>query len=407
MGNRDCIMQQEQLNILKNLSGADFKFVPADKNKFGIKYYEYKCDTDAKYWNISGGFNQNNIIYRCIEHNDGLPSIIVLENELDGMRYDIVNDGKISNIETLKPIGKLNNNDIFLEPILTTDGNYATIVSAWGRVIAVVNINGKRLPFYVSSGAAKKDIEYGIPSGKWYPLLGMSEKWLNKMPDMLHNPYSELDKVCDILEQKFPAEKMNQDNSKGLFPSANHDNLIKVSNFDFPEGVSLTEYGNAVYVKNYCVYLPQIIDGWRSNQKNFLDVSDGRLASTGQKILNKIQKMKLFCGSKLQGDYIWFYPIEDNKYEYVKYHGFDSDEGIKVALQNIGIYGVYITHQNEKGFGIPVSVFVDYFEQQKLKNFDMGIDRVNKSCNVNNKGKKEGNNASNSLLKRFVGFFKD
>ena len=141
-------MQQEQLNVLKNLSGADFKFVPADKNKFGIKYYEYKCDTDTKYWDISGLFNQNNIVYRCIEHDDGLPSIIVLENELDGIRYDVVRDSKILNLEMLKPIGKLNNNDIFLEPVLTTDNKYATIVSAWGRAIAIVNINGRRLPFY-------------------------------------------------------------------------------------------------------------------------------------------------------------------------------------------------------------------------------------------------------------------
>ena len=399
-------MQQEQLNVLKNLSGADFKFVPADKNKFGIKYYEYKCDTDTKYWDISGLFNQNNIVYRCIEHDDDLPSIIVLENELDGIRYDVVRDSKILNLEMLKPIGKLNNNDIFLEPVLTTDNKYATIVSAWGRAIAIVNINGRRLPFYVSSGAAKKDIEYGIPSGKWYPLLGMSERWLNKMPDMLHNPYSELDKVCDILEQKFPAKKMNQDASKGLLPYTNHDNLIKTANFDFPEGVSLTERGNPSYIKNYCVYLPQIIDAWRSKPTDFLNVSDGVLASQGQKILNKIQKMKILCGSKLQGDYIWFCPIEDNKYYYVKSDGFDTDEGIRAALNNMGIYSFYTTHKNEQGFGIPVSVFVDYFEQQKRKKIEKGIEKLNTSYKENNKDTTK-NIIDNPLLKKFIGLFKD
>ena len=199
---------------------------------------------------------------------------------------------------------------------------------------------------------------------------------------------------------------MNQDSSKDLLPYANHDNLIKTANFDFPEGVSLTEWGNPSYIKNYCVYLPQIIDAWRSKPTDFLNVSNGVLVSQGQKILNKIQKMKILCGSKLQGDYIWFYPIEDNKYYYVKSHGFDTDEGIRAALNNMGIYSFYTTHQNEQGFGIPVSVFVDYFEKQKRKKIEKGIEKLNTSYKENNKDTTK-NIIDTPLLKKFIGLFKD
>ena len=397
-------MQQEQLNILKNLSGVDFKFITPKENRFGIKYYEYKCNTDAEYWDITGKLNQYpEIIYRCIE-NSQTPSVIVLENELDAAKYDNITENRIADSVSLEPIGKIHGKDIFLEPILTLDNKYYTIVSAWGRAITVVNINGHRLPFYVSSGVTGKEQEYGIKSGKWYPLQGISERWLNKMPDMLNNPYTELDEVCNILEQKFPAIDLRQDAAKGLLPYANISNLLQTANFNFPEGVAISEYTNHTYIKNHCVYLPQIIDAWRSKPNDFLNVSDGILASHGQKILNKIQKMEILCGSKLQEDHIWFYPIEDNKYFYAKYDGFDTDEGIRAALNNMGIYSVYTTRQNEQGFGIPVSVFVDYFEQQKHK----GIENLNTpQPTLHKENNKEKKKLDNSYVKRFVGLFKD
>lgn len=398
-------MQQEQLKVLKDLSGVDFKFVPTNKNEFGIKYYEYQCNNAAEYWDITGKLNQYpEIVYRCIEHEDkNRPSVIVLENELDTTKYDNIIENKIIDPEMLKPIGKINGNDVFLEPILTIDNKCSTIVSAWGRAIAVVNINGRRLPFYVSSGASGKEHEYGIPSGKWYPLQGMTESWLNKMPNMLNNPYPELNQVCDSLEHKFPAAKMKQDAAKNLLPFANHESLLKNANFDFPEGASITEYTNEIYVKNHCIYLPQIIAAWRSEPNDFFNVSNGVLASTGQKILNKVQKMGLFCGSKLKGDYIWFYPIEDNEYEYVKYNKVDTDDGIRAALWNIGINSAYTTTQNERGFGIPVYVFVEYFEQQKRKEFEKGLEKLTKNHGA---GPKE-NTIPSSILKKITEFFKD
>lgn len=184
-----------------------------------------------------------------------------------------------------------------------------------------------------------------------------------------------MDQVCEILEQKFPGKKMKQDASNGLLPVADIQNLLQIANFNFPEGVALTEYTNYAYVKNYCVYLPEIINAWRSKPVDFLNIYDGVLASVGHKILKKVQKLQLFCSVTLQDDYIWFKPIEDNTYEYVTYAGFDTDDGIYKGLLNLGIALPYITKNDTRGFGISVQDFVNYFTRQKQQAFEKASEK--------------------------------
>ncbi len=375
--------QQTQLETLHRWSGVDFKFVQTNENKFGLRYYEHKCKSDDEYQSIAERFNDYNFcnadgfIYRCLEHDDHTCSIIVLENELDTKKYDnITMYNRITDLSELQPIGKLGENDVFLEPILTSDGKYSTIVERGLRAIAVVNINGRRLPFYISSGKSGKEQEFGIPSGKWYPLQGISSGWLNKMPDMLHTPYPELDTVCNILEQKFPAIKLKHDALNGKLPKANANDLLKIANFEFPEGVSFSEYGGYSLVKNHCVYLPQIITAWRSKPNDFLNVRKGILAVPGQEILNKIQEMRLFCGSMIDGDCIWFYPIDDS--EYIASAGFDNNLGIESALYKLGIDYQIIEKSGRKGFGVPISCFVDYFSRQKREKYERASEQFTK-----------------------------
>ena len=395
-------MQQEQLNALKDITGVDFKFVPANKNKFGIKYYEYKCNTDTEYWDITGLLNEHDtIIYRCIEHPDKKCSVIILENKLDAKRYDNISEKHISNTDELKPIGKINGNDVFLEPILTLDNKCETIIVRGGRAITIVNINGHRLPFYVSSGASGKEQEYGIPSGKWYALQGISPRgWLNKMPDMMNNPYPELDQICNILEQKFPAAKLKNDALKNLLPIANDKELLDAANFGFPEGMPPSEYTNYTYIKNHCVYLPQIIDAWRSKPTDYLNIQNGILASQGQKILNKVQKMKLFCASKLDGDYIWFYPIEDNDYNYVKHFGVDTVQGIKNSLCNNGISGPFAL--NKKGVGVPLYALADYFVHRHQE-----LEKASQKIRIKETKKLEKKETFQTMFRKFFGLSKD
>lgn len=397
-------MQHEQLEILKYISGVNFNFVPLNQNNFNIKYYEHKCTNDEEYQEIAGRLNEHaGIVYRCLEYPDKSASVIVLESESDAKRFDSIVFNGISNKDDLKPIGKINGNNVLLEPILTSHKKYATIVETGGRAIAVVNINGRRLPFYVSSGASGKEQEFGIPSGKWYPLQGVSEVgWLNKMPNMLQNPYPELDQICTMLEQKFPANKLKQEALKGLLPSANRTELLKTANSDFPEGMPLSEYPSYTYVKNHCVYLPQIINTWRSKPSDFLNVRDGSLATRGQKILNKVQKMHLFCGSMLDGDYIWFYPIEDS--EYVASNGTDTSKGIKQTLYNFGInLRIIATRQDRNGFGVPIKILDDFFKQQEQQVFEQASQNLQQDTPT----KQVKNNSSLPFFTKIAKLFKN
>ena len=52
------------------------------------------------------------------------------------------------------------------------------IVNHDGRAIVVVNINGQRVPYYLSSGSVPKE---GVEPGKWYPIFGVGpDGWINK-----------------------------------------------------------------------------------------------------------------------------------------------------------------------------------------------------------------------------------
>jgi len=52
------------------------------------------------------------------------------------------------------------------------------VVNYYDRYITVVDVNGQRVPFYLSSGQAGKK---GVEAGKWYPIFGIGEDgWINK-----------------------------------------------------------------------------------------------------------------------------------------------------------------------------------------------------------------------------------
>jgi hypothetical protein len=54
----------------------------------------------------------------------------------------------------------------------------APVVNYFDRYITVVDVNGSKVPFYLSSGQAGKK---GVEAGKWYPIFGIGEDgWINK-----------------------------------------------------------------------------------------------------------------------------------------------------------------------------------------------------------------------------------
>lgn len=368
-------MQKSQLDTLKQISGADFVFVPANKNAYGVKYYEHKCVSDSEYQSIAGEFNQYpDMFYSCLEHSDGSCSIIVLENELDAQRVNSLSYGYVSNATALQPIGKLNGNDVYLEQIPTQAGKYSALVSHSNRAVAVVNVNGKRLPFYVSSGLSGKESEYGIASGVWYPLQGISSGgWLNKMPDMTDNPYPELDKICTMLNDIYPAPETKQATLEGQVPIANPDALLLYANHDFPEGMPANENGGYIYHKNHLVYLPEIINTWRNKPVDCLLGARGNLSIPEYTVLRNIQKKDIFCNMYLDGDVIWFAPNPPSGLRSAKQYTTDAD--IKRELNNNGIsIGTTVCRDDRIGFGIPARDLSWQLSQQEFKR---ATERVN------------------------------
>ncbi len=52
------------------------------------------------------------------------------------------------------------------------------IVNHDGRAIVVIEVNGQRMPFYLSSGNVAKE---GVTPGRWYPTFGVgTDGWINK-----------------------------------------------------------------------------------------------------------------------------------------------------------------------------------------------------------------------------------
>ena len=136
---RERNMQQRQLKKLSYITGANFNFVRANQNQFGIKYYEHKCVNGDEYFKIAGDLNQfEDICYTCLEHSDGTSSIVVLQNNLDKKRLENILWGRVGDLEQTKPIGKIHSNDVFLDLIKTQTKQCAGIVSHSNRAVAVV-----------------------------------------------------------------------------------------------------------------------------------------------------------------------------------------------------------------------------------------------------------------------------
>lgn len=385
-------MQQRQLEKLSQMTGVDFNFVPANKNQFGVKYYEHRCLNDDEYFKIAGDLNQyENVIYTCLEYPDGTSSIVVLQNNLDKKRLENILWGRVGDLEQTKPIGKIHGNDVFLDLIKTQTNQCASIVSHSNRAVAVVVINGHRLPFYVSSGISGKDTEYGIPSGKWYPLQGISRAgWLNKMPEMNKSTYQELDQICEMLEQKFPAKIFKQRALNGDIPVADNTALLESANNDFIEGTPLNEFISYQYYRNHIIYLPAVIDAWCSAPKDFLEITNGALQIYELNILEKIRKTNIMANSVLNGDIIWFKPVP-NQLE----TDAETIQGIQEQLDRLNVSSVYVSSDKYVGIGVPVDKLDNFLHnKQTQKDFTTAAKKLEELPHKQDKEK--------SFMKMFI-----
>lgn len=86
------------------------------------------------------------------------------------------------------------------------ESGVSTVLDLGGRKLVVININGVKMPFYLSTGlGGKKD----VASGKWYPIFGIdpNEGWLNKTSGKDINNYygsPELRAAAEKLDAIYP-----------------------------------------------------------------------------------------------------------------------------------------------------------------------------------------------------------
>lgn len=73
-----------------------------------------------------------------------------------------------------------------------------------GRKIILANINGVKVPFYLSTGSGNKAF---VESGKWYPFFGLDpDGWFNKgTEDEINDFYgsAKLKEVAEKLNKKY------------------------------------------------------------------------------------------------------------------------------------------------------------------------------------------------------------
>ncbi len=79
-----------------------------------------------------------------------------------------------------EPITNIHGHDVFVETIPGSGGQKVGMVS--GRPVVVVNVNGRRIPMYASTGSAGK---LDVPTGKWEFIAGIEDRggssgWFNK-----------------------------------------------------------------------------------------------------------------------------------------------------------------------------------------------------------------------------------
>lgn len=85
---------------------------------------------------------------------------------------------------------------------INIQGQNTPMIDWGGRKIVMVDINGVKVPFYLSTGLGGKT---DVPSGKWYPFFGIDpDGWMNKtegIADYYNSP--ELKSVAESLDRKY------------------------------------------------------------------------------------------------------------------------------------------------------------------------------------------------------------
>ena len=203
--------------------------------------------------------------------------------------------------------------------------NTAKVVNTGDRIMAVLNVRGVNIPFYISTGGGGKA---SVPTGKWYPVFGIhSSGWLNKGTEESINKFygsKELARGAEILnkylgdlrsvEDKIPLMKSDGYSiiNKNLKPMSWHEVDSNVTEFKKRINAVLVQIGDAphypeveyskndkksqiVHLQNLAKFYPNI------TMKDF--INQGK-----EKIINdamlEVNQLKNYYGQNKQANFV-------------------------------------------------------------------------------------------------------
>ena len=215
--------------------------------------------------------------------------------------------------------------DLPVFPSSTNPRGTAKVVNTGDRIMAVLNVRGVNIPYYISTGGGGKA---SVPTGKWYPVFGIhSSGWLNKGTEESINKFygsKELARGAEILnkylgdlrsvEDKIPL--MKPDGyliiNKNVKPRSWHEVDSNVTEFKKRINAVLVQIGDAphypeveyskndkksqiVHLQNLAKFYPNI------TMKDF--VNQGK-----EKIINdamlEVNQLKNYYGQNKQANFV-------------------------------------------------------------------------------------------------------
>ena len=152
------------------------------------------------------------------------------------------------------------------KPVIESTLEKTPIYDSAGRKIVVAEINGVRVPFYLSTGAAGKKT---VASGKWYPFFGIAAGdspggWLNKGSEAAINDYygsSHLKEIAQHLDQILgDIRDVKVTASFGFKNDGSRNTVIDFIN----KGLKPTENGKSTTASAFAANVKNVIDALES-----------------------------------------------------------------------------------------------------------------------------------------------
>lgn len=171
------------------------------------------------------------------------------------------------------------------------NGKLHNLIDYNGRVMVLVRIGNKNIPFYISTGQAGKK---SVKSGEWYPVFGIGEEggWINKgNEEQINNYYNQpiLQKFATILNSGVGNIESREDNGNGKLKGGIgflEEEKSAISSFNKQMNLNTKPAGRNSQVKTFYEHLTVSINSI-NDELRALNISDDTTA-----LRDKIEALK-------------------------------------------------------------------------------------------------------------------